>query len=112
MKIKSTYSTCYMSTYLIRKSQLEFFFQGRIGSLSFVNDDTQMKLRLDNEFDLVFVAGFQKILKLMYVDKLLDDVHLEFRDKYKGSLMDKNLFGVGKTCFLSSSDARSLKCIK
>ncbi|KAK2726648.1 signal recognition particle receptor subunit alpha homolog [Artemia franciscana] len=67
--------------------------KGRIGSLSFVNDDTQMKLRLDNEFDLVFVAGFQKILKLMYVDKLLDDVHLEFRDKYKGSLMDKNLFG-------------------
>ncbi|KAK2716645.1 signal recognition particle receptor subunit alpha homolog [Artemia franciscana] len=67
--------------------------KGRIGSLSFVNHNTQMKFHLDNEFDLVFVAGFQKFQKLMYVDKLLDDVHREFRDKYKDRLMDKILFG-------------------
>lgn len=30
--------------------------------------------------------AFQKILQLAYIDKLLSDVHLEFRDKYKNEL--------------------------
>lgn len=52
----------------------------------FEHNGLVLKHKLDNEFDLVFVVGFQKILQLSYVDKLLDDVHLEFRDKYKNEL--------------------------
>lgn len=41
---------------------------------------------MDNEFELIFVVAYQKILQLAYVDKFLSDVHLEFRDKYKNEL--------------------------
>jgi signal recognition particle receptor subunit alpha len=37
---------------------------------------------MDNEFDLVFVIGYQKILSLSYTDKFLTDIQLTFRDKY------------------------------
>lgn len=48
-----------------------------------------LQFKLDNEFELVFVAGYQKVLKLSYVDKFLDDMHREIRDRYKTPLMDK-----------------------
>ncbi len=41
-----------------------------------------IKYKLDNEFELVFVAGYQKMLPLLYLDKLLDEIQLRFRDKY------------------------------
>ncbi|XP_037083854.1 signal recognition particle receptor subunit alpha-like isoform X2 [Pollicipes pollicipes] len=66
--------------------------QERTGLSSFVHQSWTLKHRLDNEFDLVFVVGFQKILQLSYVDKLLDDVHREFRDKFENVLMEKKYF--------------------
>ncbi|CAG9766601.1 unnamed protein product [Ceutorhynchus assimilis] len=51
-----------------------------------------LQYKLDNEFDLVFIVAYQKILQLSYVDKFLNDVHLEFRDKYKNDLADKRYF--------------------
>lgn len=51
-----------------------------------------MQYKLDNEFDLVFVVAYQKILQLSYVDKFLNDIHLEFRDKYKNELADGKYF--------------------
>lgn len=45
-----------------------------------------MQYKLDNEFELIFVVAFQKILQLAYIDKFLSDIHLEFRDKYKNDL--------------------------
>lgn len=51
-----------------------------------------MKYKLDNEFDLVFVVAYQKILQLSYVDKFLNDIHLAFRDKYKNDLADGRYF--------------------
>lgn len=36
--------------------------------------------------------AYQKILQLSYVDKFLNDVHLEFRDKYKNDLADGRHF--------------------
>lgn len=50
-----------------------------------------LQYKLDNEFELVFVAGYQKVLKLSYVDKFLDDLHQELRDRYKNVLADKLL---------------------
>lgn len=48
-----------------------------------------MQYKLDNEFELIFVVAYQKILQLAYVDKFLSDVHLEFRDKYKNELVSR-----------------------
>lgn len=66
--------------------------QERSGNNSFSHEGLTLKYKLDNEFELVFVVAYQKILQLAYVDKFLDDVHLEFRDKYKGDLLCGNFF--------------------
>ncbi|KAK1785280.1 hypothetical protein P4O66_018676 [Electrophorus voltai] len=63
--------------------------QERTGHSSFTHNALSLKYKLDNEFELVFVVGFQKILTLTYVDKFLDDVHLHFRDRYKNELEHK-----------------------
>lgn len=63
--------------------------QERTGVMSYDHDSLRLQYKLDNEFDLVFVVAYQKILKLSYIDKLLSDVHLEFRDKYKNQLKNQ-----------------------
>ncbi|KAJ0063598.1 hypothetical protein NL108_004425 [Boleophthalmus pectinirostris] len=63
--------------------------QERSGKNSFTHDALSLKYKLDNEFELIFVVGFQKILTLTYVDKFLDDVQLHFRDRYKNELEQK-----------------------
>jgi len=92
---------CFQST-----SQISQFFAPSVNSLiktvilqertssnnNYEQDSLSLKYRLDNEFDLVFVIAFQKILQLSYVDKFLDDIQLEFRDKYKNDLARKNYF--------------------
>ncbi|CAG4961612.1 unnamed protein product [Colias eurytheme] len=60
--------------------------QERSGNNSYNHDALTLQYKLDNEFELVFVVAYQKILQLSYVDKFLNDVHLEFRDKYKNDL--------------------------
>jgi signal recognition particle receptor subunit alpha len=70
-------------------------FQERGGEGRFETDSLVLQFKLDNEFELVFVAGYQKVLKLSYVDKFLDDMHLEIRDRYKNSLLDKRTFLTG-----------------
>ncbi|XP_054261334.1 signal recognition particle receptor subunit alpha homolog [Macrosteles quadrilineatus] len=66
--------------------------QERSGSNSFDHQSLTLQYKLDNEFELVFVVAYQKILKLSYIDKFLDDVHLEFRDKYKDDLQNARYF--------------------
>lgn len=56
------------------------FLEERTGH--YQTDQLQLKYLLDNEFELVFVVGYQKFLQLSYVDKFLNDIHLAFRDKY------------------------------
>jgi len=65
--------------------------QERGGSAAFVHGTVQMKYMQDNEFELIFVVGYQKILTLSYVDKLIDDVHRSFRDRYRQQLLDGTL---------------------
>ncbi|RZC41556.1 signal recognition particle receptor subunit alpha -like protein [Asbolus verrucosus] len=66
--------------------------QERSGVHNFDHEGLSLQYKLDNEFDLVFVVAYQKILQLSYVDKFLNDVHLEFRDKYKNDLADGRYF--------------------
>ncbi|KAM3830371.1 signal recognition particle receptor subunit alpha isoform 3-T3 [Vipera latastei] len=48
-----------------------------------------------NQMHLLFYGvGFQKILTLTYVDKLIDDVHKEFRDKYRNEFQQKGTLGI------------------
>lgn len=60
--------------------------QERSGSNTFDHQNLTLQYKLDNEFELIFVVAYQRILQLAYVDKFLSDVHLEFRDKYKNVL--------------------------
>lgn len=69
-----------------------FYLQERTGSNTFDHNGLTLQYKLDNEFDLVFVVAYQKILQLSYVDKFLNDIHLEFRDKYKNELADGRHF--------------------
>ncbi|KAL0267195.1 UNVERIFIED_CONTAM: hypothetical protein PYX00_009541 [Menopon gallinae] len=60
--------------------------QERSGNNSYEHEALRLQYKLDNEFELVFVVAYQKILQLSYVDKFLNDVHLLFRDRYKDDL--------------------------
>ncbi|XP_060804133.1 signal recognition particle receptor subunit alpha homolog [Amyelois transitella] len=60
--------------------------QERTGNNTFNHNALTLQYKLDNEFELVFVVAYQRILQLSYVDKFLNDIHLEFRDKYKNEL--------------------------
>ncbi|KAG5875102.1 hypothetical protein JTB14_020235 [Gonioctena quinquepunctata] len=62
--------------------------QERTNVSTFDHNGLLLQYKLDNEFDLVFVVAYQKILQLSYIDKFLNDIHLEFRDKYKNELAD------------------------
>ena len=50
----------------------------------------ELKYKLDNKFDLVFVVGYQKILPLNYLNKLMDEIQLRFRNKYAQDLKEFN----------------------
>ena len=54
--------------------------------------DVSLQYRLDNQFELLFIVAYQKILQLSYIDKLLDQVRLEFRDRYKNRLDSLDLY--------------------
>ncbi|XP_038609343.1 LOW QUALITY PROTEIN: signal recognition particle receptor subunit alpha [Tachyglossus aculeatus] len=68
--------------------------QERGGNNSFTHEALTLKYKLDNQFELVFVVGFQKILTLTYVDKLIDDVHRLFRDKYRTEIQQHSALGL------------------
>lgn len=65
------------------------FLQEKTNCSHFNYEDVTLKYASDNEFDLVFVVGYQKILQLSYVDKFLDIIQIEFRDKYKNELSNQ-----------------------
>lgn len=66
--------------------------QERTGNHTFEYDSLRLQYKLDNEFELVFVVAYQKILQLSYVDKFLNDIHLEFRDRFKNELENSAWF--------------------
>ncbi|KAK3548887.1 hypothetical protein QTP70_021244 [Hemibagrus guttatus] len=82
--------------------------QERAGNSPFSHNALNLKYKLDNEFELVFVVGFQKILTLTYVDKLIDDVQLHFRDRYKNELEQKDALKFLISCFEFDDDFHNL----
>lgn len=69
---------------LIRNLLLEEKYSQR----AYAYEQWQLQYLMDNEFELVYVVGYQKILKLGYVDKLLSEIQLQFRDKYRQQFDD------------------------
>ncbi|XP_077467303.1 signal recognition particle receptor subunit alpha [Stigmatopora argus] len=84
--------------------------QERSGNNLFTHEALNMKYKLDNEFELIFVVGFQKILTLTYVDKLLDDIQLHFRDRYKNDLDRKGVMKFLNHSFEFEDDFKLLLC--
>uniref|UniRef100_UPI00398F53CF signal recognition particle receptor subunit alpha isoform X2 n=1 Tax=Pristiophorus japonicus TaxID=55135 RepID=UPI00398F53CF len=82
--------------------------QERGGNNSFTHEALTLKYKLDNEFELLFVVGYQKILTLTYVDKFIDDIHMQFRDKYRNQLQQQGVLGLLSGSFDFSDDFRGL----
>ncbi|XP_055912514.1 signal recognition particle receptor subunit alpha homolog [Eupeodes corollae] len=83
---------CFRATDQIFTSPINSLIRGiilqerTIGSKDFEHNNLALRYKLDNELDIVLVVAFQKIIKMSYLDKFLNDAHLEFRDKYKNEL--------------------------
>ena len=61
------------------------------GENIFEQGSLALKYKLDNKLELVFVAGYQKMLPWNYlvgVDELLDKIQLRFRDKYAQNIKE------------------------
>ncbi|XP_068563473.1 signal recognition particle receptor subunit alpha [Cebidichthys violaceus] len=82
--------------------------QERSGNNSYTHEALSLKYKLDNEFELIFVVGFQKILTLTYVDKFIDDVQLHFRDRYKNELEQKGALKLINNSFEFGDDFKVL----
>ncbi|XP_051934426.1 signal recognition particle receptor subunit alpha [Hippocampus zosterae] len=82
--------------------------QERSGNNSFTHESLNLKYKLDNEFELIFVVGFQKILTLTYVDKFINDVQLHFRDRYKNELEQKGVIKLLNHSFEFEDDFKVL----
>ncbi|XP_078055052.1 signal recognition particle receptor subunit alpha [Mustelus asterias] len=82
--------------------------QERGGNNSFTHEALTLKYKLDNEFELLFVVGYQKILTLTYVDKFIDDIHMQFRDKYRNQLQQQGVMGLLNGSFDFSDDFSGL----
>lgn len=83
---------CFRATDQIFSSPINSLIRGiilqerTIGAKDFEHNNLALRYKLDNELDIVLVVAFQKIIKMSYLDKFLNDAHLEFRDKYKNEL--------------------------
>ncbi|XP_034556664.1 signal recognition particle receptor subunit alpha [Notolabrus celidotus] len=82
--------------------------QERSGNNSYTHEALSLKYKLDNEFELIFVVGFQKILTLTYVDKFINDVQLHFRDRYKNELEQKGALKLLSNNFEFEDDFNNL----
>uniref|UniRef100_A0A8C9YNQ0 SRP receptor subunit alpha n=1 Tax=Sander lucioperca TaxID=283035 RepID=A0A8C9YNQ0_SANLU len=82
--------------------------QERSGNNSYTHEALSLKYKLDNEFELIFVVGFQKILTLTYVDKFIDDIQLHFRDRYKNDLEQKGALKLIQNNFDFDDDFKML----
>jgi len=67
--------------------------QERGGSIgSYEHENSALKMIYDNQFQLYFVVGYQKILKLAYLDKFLTDIQRHFTDIFHDQLK-KHAYG-------------------
>ncbi|XP_047475602.1 signal recognition particle receptor subunit alpha homolog isoform X2 [Penaeus chinensis] len=90
--------------------------QERGGGGYYDHGNLALKQHMDNEFDLLFVAVYQKILQLSYVDKFLSDIQREFRDRFRDQLKEGQYYQsfefskeYGKILRQAEDEARMIK---
>ena len=64
------------------------------GKANFNKNNMTLKYTLDNEFDLIFVVGYQTTIKISYAEKFLDAMKKRFRDKYCQKLSKEYIFNL------------------
>ncbi|MBN3318037.1 SRPRA protein, partial [Atractosteus spatula] len=84
---------------LIRSVILQTVLLGRIGC-----QEWSIIKPSSTDAAFFFLVGFQKILTLTYVDKLIDDVQLLFRDRYKNELEHRGALTLLSYTFEFGSD--------
>eukprot|EP00096_Caligus_rogercresseyi_P012586 TRINITY_DN531_c1_g1_i1.p1 TRINITY_DN531_c1_g1~~TRINITY_DN531_c1_g1_i1.p1 ORF type:complete len:632 (-),score=243.92 TRINITY_DN531_c1_g1_i1:69-1964(-) len=67
-------------------------------------DSTALKCGMDNEFDLLYVLGYQSYFQLQYADKLLDEIRLRFRDRFSSILLKNGSLQYSRERFNSFGD--------
>jgi signal recognition particle receptor subunit alpha len=67
----------------IDKMIRDVLIEERSGENSFTSENYAMKWTFANEFDLIFVAVYQRILSLLYIDELLEIVKKKFCELFK-----------------------------
>src|SRR5579859_4364767 len=83
---KSHSSTTSAPIYLIDSVISDVFMQGRSSEKEFAKDGFTVKWTFANELGLIFVAVYQKILELTWVDDLLATVKRAFLKAYGEAL--------------------------
>merc|ERR1712165_175824 len=66
------------------------------GKTNILTGNMALEYKLDNEFDLVFIVGYQRMLQISYADQFLDSIQRKFRDKYKQLLVKSNCHNLFK----------------
>ncbi|KAJ8779447.1 hypothetical protein J1605_012331 [Eschrichtius robustus] len=78
--------------------------QERGGNNSFTHEALTLRYKLDNQFELVFVVGFRKILTPTYADKLIDAVHRLFCDQYRTEIQQQSALSLLNGTFNCQND--------
>ncbi|PKK80295.1 hypothetical protein RhiirC2_859996 [Rhizophagus irregularis] len=66
----------------------DVLIEERAGENSYTKDSYSLKWTFANELDLIFVAAYQKILQLAYIEELLATVKKFFCDKFANFIKD------------------------
>ncbi|RGB44035.1 signal recognition particle, alpha subunit, N-terminal-domain-containing protein [Rhizophagus diaphanus] len=66
----------------------DVLIEERAGENSYTKDSYSLKWTFANELDLIFVAAYQKILQLAYIEELLATVKKFFCDKFANLIKD------------------------
>jgi signal recognition particle receptor subunit alpha len=79
------------STYLIDQVISNIFIQDRLNELNYVKDGYTIKWTFANDLDLIFVAMYQTILELTWVNDFLAEIKKIFLKKYSDILKNGTL---------------------
>jgi signal recognition particle receptor subunit alpha len=83
---RSQASSSSAPVYLVDRLISDVFMQGRSSNKEYAKDGYTVKWTFVNELELIFVAAYQKMLELTWVDELLSAVKRMFVKSYADSL--------------------------
>uniref|UniRef100_A0AC35TV37 SRP54 domain-containing protein n=1 Tax=Rhabditophanes sp. KR3021 TaxID=114890 RepID=A0AC35TV37_9BILA len=82
----------------------DVILQERGNTKNYSSNGVTLKYKLDNEFEIVFLVVYRNLVQLTYMDKLLNEISLRFRDMYKNVLVDSNMLHAQNANLFKSFD--------